>query len=109
MFLDGDGYDVFEIRELEPVPITVEMLLKSGFKYDGTCVYRLEKDEPYLWIKVIPIDPQNEWWESGMTGFEVFNKQSDISIDCMPNIYVHQLQNALLFAGMDDINSILKL
>ena len=104
----SDGYDVFEPKSIEPIPITEEMLLRSGFELDGTCEYILEQKtseregKKHFWIKVVPPQPDNDdWWSPDQTGFEVNNDICDMLLEGIGNVYVHQLQHVLQLAGIN--------
>lgn len=108
----SDGYDVFEPKSIEPIPITEDMLLRSGFEHDGTCEYILEQKtseregKKHFWIKVVPPQPDNDdWWSPDQTGFEVNNDICDMLLEGIENVYVHQLQHVLQLAGInfDDV------
>ena len=104
----SDGYDVFEPKSIEPIPITEDMLLRSGFEHDGTCEYILEQKaneregKKHFWIKVVPPQPDNDdWWSPDQTGFEVNNDICDMLLEGIGNVYVHQLQHVLQLAGIN--------
>ena len=104
----SDGYDVFEPKSIEPIPITEDMLLHSGFEHDGTCEYILEQKtneregKKHFWIKVVPPQPDNDdWWSPDQTGFEVNNDICDMLLEGIGNVYVHQLQHVLQLAGIN--------
>ena len=103
-----DGYDVFEPKSIEPIPITEDMLIRSGFEHDGTCEYILEQKtneregKKHFWIKVVPPQPDNDdWWSPDQTGFEVNNDICDMLLEGIGNVYVHQLQHVLQLAGIN--------
>ena len=104
----SDGYDVFEPKSIEPIPITEDMLLRSGFEHDGPCEYILEQKtseregKKHFWIKVVPPQPDNDdWWSPDQTGFEVNNDICDMLLEGIGNVYVHQLQHVLQLAGIN--------
>ena len=104
----SDGYDVFEPKSIEPIPITEDMLIRSGFEHDGTCEYILEQKtseregKKHFWIKVVPPQPDNDdWWSPDQTGFEVNNDICDMLLEGIGNVYVHQLQHVLQLAGIN--------
>ena len=103
-----DYNDLYEYDEIEPIPITEEMLLRNGFEYDGTCEYILEQKtsqregKKHFWIKVVPPQPDNDdWWSPDQTGFEVNNDICDMLLEGIGNVYVHQLQHVLQLAGIN--------
>ena len=85
--LDVIGFKELSYDEIEPIPITPEILEKNGFKYMTDLWYTQTKE-----MKPIQI---------------VFKKTSVItlSINCTPvpiNLkYVHQLQHALRLYGIE--------
>lgn len=104
-FIDG-GYDVFNPEEITPIPLTPEILEKNGFKFDGMADWKLEGKDG-LFIKVCPVQPNNDdWWHPSSTGFEVNNSISDILLEGVGQVYVHQFQHALTMANIE-INLIL--
>lgn len=93
---DGEDREVeMPFSEIEPIPLTAEILDKNGFDIHETL---------------------GEWHPS-INGFSFVNKYSDepLEIDvcglCVEIRYVHQLQHALRLCGMYDLadNFILKI
>ena len=86
-------------NKFEPIPITVGILEKNGFIFDGTQHWLIKSDK--LMISVCPVQPDNEWWDKFSTGIEVSSVIADVTIDGVKQIYVHQLQNSLRLCGID--------
>lgn len=97
-----DRYRIVESYDnIYPIPITPEILEKNGFMYDGMAHWEYRGDE-HLFISVCPVQSDNdEWWDPDDTGFEVTNKYSDVLIEGLGQVYVHQLQNALRLCGIN--------
>ena len=95
---DGDTYtmgdrpsdDPYEDEwwNLEPIPITPEILEKNGFKARGYEELVLETDE-YCFALQKGVDGRNAWW------WEMF------SSPIIPINYVHELQHALRLCGIE--------
>ena len=97
-----------DAKNIEPMPITEDMLIRSGFKYDGTNAFILEQKaneregKKHFWIKIVPPQPDNDdWWSPDQTGFEVNNDICDMLIEGITNVYVHQFQHVLQLAGIN--------
>lgn len=97
---------------LEPIRITEEMLVRWGFRHDGTGAYILEQrrgvhdpsDKPYYHIKVTPPQPDNDdWWSSEDTGFEVDCDNGDMLLADQKDTYYHVLQHLLRLAKLEDV------
>ena len=87
--------------DLNPIPLTPEILEINGFKYDGMADWKLEGKDG-LFIKVCPVQPNNDdWWHPSSTGFEVNNSISDILLEGVEQVYVHQFQHALTMANVE--------
>lgn len=86
-------------RDLIPIPLTPEILEKNGFQFTGTCTWQLH--EKNLDIFVVPVQPDNEWWDEFSTRIEVCTNRSDFLIEAVEQIYVHQLQQMLRLCGIE--------
>lgn len=85
----GTMYQFVGIEDIEPIPITAEILKKIGFEESTDLFTAYYADK--VWISY---DQRSETW--GVT----------INFDVMPTLYVkllhiHQLQHALRLAGLD--------
>lgn len=90
-----------EGNSFSPIPLTPEILERNGFKYDGMTYWKL-KGKDGLFIKVCPVQPNNDdWWHPSITGFEVNNRISDILMEGVEQVYVHQLQHAMRLCGIE--------
>ena len=79
-----NGYrgNVGTVEEMEPIPLTPEILEKNGFQADGYEILVFETDEYHFTLQK-GVDGINNWW------WDMF---------CSPVIpinYVHELQHAL--------------
>ena len=80
---DGDGYD-----EIEPIPLTDEILKQNGFKYFHKNYASLGYEHPFQ-LKM------NEWPdENGLGGLWTICDMVEIR-------YVHELQHALRLCGIE--------
>lgn len=77
----------FLIEELEPIPLTPEILEKNGFK--------LDKEDGWWWLT-----PKMgiTFWEEGNIELEAWNEHTAVNIHIK---YLHQLQHALRLCGID--------
>ena len=103
---------VFQEKYIEPIRITEDMLIRWGFKFDGTNAYILEQrrgvhdpnDKPSYYIKVIPPQPDNDdWWSPSETGFEVESNNCDLLLSDQGDTYYHVLQHLLRQARLEDV------
>lgn len=108
---EGEGGQFHE-DTIEPIRITEDMLIRWGFKFDGTNAYVLEqrrgvhdpKEKPSYYIKVIPPQPNNDdWWSPDETGFEVESDSCDMLRAGQYDTYYHVLQHMLRDAGLEDV------
>lgn len=108
---DGEGGQFHE-DTIEPIRITEGMLVRWGFRCDGTDAYILEQhrgvhdpsDKPYYHIKVTPPQPDNDdWWSSEDTGFEVDCDNGDMLLADQKDTYYHVLQHLLRLAELEDV------
>lgn len=96
-----EGIVSVDPSDLNPIPLTPEILERNGFKYDGMADWKLEGKDG-LFIKVCPVQPNNDdWWHPSSTGFEVNNSISDILLEGVEQVYVHQFQHALTMANVE--------
>lgn len=82
-------------RDLEPIPLTPEILEKNGFEDVGQDIYQYEEKPYYI------------WWESDRYRLGIDKDESDYEKECfgevmrLPIIYVHELQHALRLCGIE--------
>lgn len=88
-----------EVEDVQPIPLTAEILEKNGLVFDGTQTWKL--NDKKLEIMVVPVQPDNEFWDEFSTRIEVCTNKSDMLIEAVRQIYVHQLQQMLRIAGSD--------
>ena len=83
---DGDSYARLEAKELNPIPLTPEVLEKNGFVYDSED--KLFED---IYPRISMLYSQYRLVENGGINY---GEMSEIK-------YVHQLQHALRLCGID--------
>lgn len=98
---DGKFHESEHPDWLEPIPLTPEILEKNGFVFDGTKDWLYKNEHVFFSIRVTPPQPDNEWWDEGATGFEIWDNDSDIIIEGRKQIFVHELQHALRLCGIE--------
>ena len=95
--LIGEGYDVYIVEDLEPIPLTQEILEKNGWKheFDKTeymVKYELAQKGKNCWmmwaIKEHNLDIQRQDEKLNMYNLKVQKV-------CIPCDYVHYLQHAI--------------
>lgn len=93
VYLDFEGNEAdpweVEVRDLLGIPVTEEILLKNGFVKDD------EFEGVYNYDYFYVLKEENRWWmDTNMT--KPFSSQL-----VLQDLYVHQLQEALRWAGVD--------
>ena len=93
IYTENNGYDY---NEIEPIPLTAEILEKNGFVYreaEETCA----TEAFHLWILVGSIFALDDdsWWRSVKDG------ELHVEFGGFPLKYVHELQHALRLCGID--------
>ena len=93
-FTPADG-DVFDLTEIEPIPLTKKILKLNEFNGDRVMEYRFEEDgESYnLYLKeMFNKDGEQDAWGTNICGV-------------LPSIimYVHELQHCLRMTGQNDL------
>ena len=100
-----DYNDLYEYDEIEPIPITPEILEKNGFKKDAftnlSPDYYFGDDEYSICINLNSTCDKSKsiWIEKRSSRFTVSIEESRHSLDKKP-LYVHQLQYALKLCGI---------
>ena len=80
---------IFNQREIEPIPLTTEILEKNGWVKDLYCNESYDNDECEMLSFWIGEDGKNSfWWHAGL----------ELVI---PINYVHELQRALKLCGIE--------
>jgi hypothetical protein len=80
-----------DIKDLRPIAVTVEILKKAGFKWDGGYGHkRLDENKTMQYYK----------HESRL---RVWYKTEDVIFECHCVYYLHQLQNAYYMATGDEL------
>lgn len=85
IYTEDNGY---EYNEIEPIPLTAELLEKNGFVY---------RKAFHLWLlvgSIFALD-NDSWWRSVKDG------ELHVTFGGFPLKYVHELQNALRLCGID--------
>ena len=93
VYLDFEGNEAdpweAELKDLRGIPVTEELLLKNGFVKDD------EFEGVYNYDYFYVLKEENRWWmDTNMT--KPFSSQL-----VLQDLYVHQLQEALRWAGVD--------
>ena len=92
-----DYNDLYEYDEIEPIPLTPEILEQNGFEkvYDKYKLpnYRI-KWNSYTDLYFTVFTGVDGYWNH--IGLNVLNRPVDATVD-----YVHQLQNALRLCGIE--------
>lgn len=92
--VENDDFCGF-VDEIEPIPLTPEILEKNGFEDVGQDIYQYEEKPYYI------------WWESDRYRLGIYKDESDYEKECfgevmrLPIIYVHELQHALRLCGIE--------
>lgn len=101
LFLES-GYGIVDFSEVEPIPLTPEILEKSGWKNDGIGYDYQLKDKLYLLVEY------KDKKHKVIYSVEVYNNVSPASYDVgqddfylMTISYVHELQHLLFGLGLD--------
>lgn len=115
---DGDDYPavcvgkpngvglILERNEIEPIPLTPEILENNGFKKDAftnlSPDYYYYDDEYSMSINLNSTCDKSKsiWIEKRSSRFSVSIEESRNSLDKRP-LYVHQLQHALRLCGIE--------
>ena len=97
-----DGYGTVDFSEVEPIPLTPEILEKNGWKNDGIGYDYQLKDKLYLLVEY------KDKKHKVIYSVEVYNNVSPESYDVgqddfylMTISYVHELQHLLFGLGLD--------
>ena len=80
-------------EQLEPIPITPEILEKNGFKYIGDDSWQLEEHPYYFWIDFAAHQYGCEY------ALSFDHDEHRLKLYGIPN--VHELQHALKLCGID--------
>ena len=105
-FIDG-GYDVFKIEELEPIPLTPEILEKNGF--EKTQIHGEKQDDIFqcfdgeIIIEVGTYDPNFiliHYRYETPDGINSGELSSIVKVDG-GKFYLHELQHALKLCGIE--------
>ncbi len=95
--------DFYSVDELEPIPLTAEILEKNGW------VYEFDKME-YMVKYDLGVEGKNCWMMWNIKEHNLDIQRQDEKLDmynlkaqrvCIPCDYVHQLQNALRLCGIE--------
>lgn len=107
--LEIDGYYLHKISEglleVEPIPLTVEILEKNGFKGEGYLI--LELDE-FSCLEYYPFEGRLRKIWHGIDEWNNHSDTKDITFQCHCK-YVHELQHALRLCGLNEIADNLKI
>lgn len=104
-----DALDLHRISdgllEVEPIPLTVEILEKNGFKGEGYLI--LELDE-FSYLEYYPFEGRLRKIWHGIDEWNNHSDTKDITFKCHCK-YVHKLQHALRLCGLNEIADNLKI
>mgnify|MGYP006322931469 CR=1 FL=1 len=92
--LSGQIYGFLTSSEIEPIPITPEILEKNGFEKNSECCWRNSA------IKCACHRYGTKYWDIRINGRNRAYRPTRISIDNI--LHTHELQNALRLAGLDE-------
>ena len=95
--IDGD----FSINDIEPIPLTPEILEKNGFKFESPCI----NDNKDAWVYEWPHEKPNHTPHVFLLMSHHNKARFPNFWICAPNdpdiVYVHQLQHALRLCGIE--------
>lgn len=103
------GLDPFRgiigFKELEPIPLTTEILEKNGFEKvldeDGTECYRYYNSAGDGYIKISLYNGGDGDWSIEIINYEKFDNNEIVYNNNFIFLKVHQLQHALKICGID--------
>ena len=102
IYTHDNGY---EYNEIEPIPLTLEILEKNGFEIvfdeDGTecyCYYNCAADG---YIKISLYNGGDGDWRIEIVNYEKFDDNKIVYNNNFIFLKVHQLQHALRLCGID--------
>lgn len=88
-----DGFFV-NTADLQPIPLTGEILEKNGFEDVGDCIYQITERPYWFWV-----DFYNHQYGSELDTSTYINEDSERIIKLNGIPYVHELQHALRMCG----------
>ena len=107
----SDGYDVFEPKSIEPIPLTVEILKSNGFDLNGIsedlvpAEDRDFSDDTYVWqagkFEDDTVVRVCVYFDYRYNDCIVELETPNITTESIRLKYVHQLQHALRLCGID--------
>ena len=83
-------------RDLEPIPVTPDILQKNGFEDIGDDIYQLEEKPYWFWVDFYKHQYGCEYDKST---YENEDSESRMKLYGIP--YVHELQHAMRLCGID--------
>lgn len=86
----------YSIDELNPIPLTAEILERNGFKDIGDNIYQLEEKQFWFWV-----DFMNHQYgcEFDTSTYEYESSEHRLKLYGLPS--VHELQHALKLCGIE--------
>lgn len=111
-FNDGVVYGISDkgthwcsIKDVEPIPLTPEILEKNGFEKvfdeDGTECYRYYNSAGDGYIKISLYDGGDGDWSIEIINYEKFDDNEIVYNNNFIFLKVHQLQHALRLCGIE--------
>ena len=85
-----------DIDDIEPVPVTPEILEKNGFKDIGDDTWQLEEKPYWFWV-----DFYNHEYGCEFDSSTCENEDTERRLKLYGDLYVHQLQHAMKLCGIE--------
>jgi hypothetical protein len=95
-WVDCEAWDELSLSDIEPIPLTAEILEKNGFENIGDDTYQLEEPPCWFWV-----DFFNHQYgcEYDTSTYEYEDDEHRLKLYGIPS--VHQLQHALKLCGIE--------
>lgn len=100
-----DDWEEIDIKDIESIPLTVEILEKNEFEKvldeDNTECYRYFSSAADGYIKITLWDGGDSDWSLEVVNYEKFDNNEIIYQNNFTFLKVHELQNALRLCGIE--------
>ena len=99
---EPDGYcseKNIDIDDVEPIPLTPEILRKNGFQVDGYAILNLQDGK---WLEYYFHEHRFSMYYEGIDEWQNHSQVRDIVHRSQP-FYVHELQHSLRLCGLNDL------